>query len=751
MSMAKPEDNLPPDTKPKAKPNGSLTPIKAPSANSDDTLNPNIEYFLKHRSNVRLIRPPKSTDPHKLTPLFILHMDSYPEPGAEIFSVVFETYEVKLSDNNGAIPLDRRCSLGVYHATGGSRKDLYSDPDEVDALEIPKFERVKGAVLCIPGFASNKEIFDLGGGRGRSGTSFVEYLARAGYDAYSIDLRGTAQARRMGSRPAASMREYVEVDIPCALNAIKMIGGYQRIFLVGHSMGGALSCATAGLWRSDVAGVIHLAGLYEWGMPIVAAIESMYTRWAPGPVDILTRGARWVGKTALECTIMPFLKLCNDIVGPPAPESLTLERLKEGIDLGASDLAHFSNHQNGILERVLGVNLRYAKAHMSRYINHVMRYPLPFRQGIMALLYVKRFVPKAIEKVILDQSSSALWVKDALEDPYGMMSASLENPTWGVSLSMIKMGFESLYNNWMLDTTDKRKEIMVQKSLESAVGGNRVAAEEMVDVLERSRKRVQDDPGINEETKQKVNEQLSRAEAGYLKAAEGSLDETAGQPDEGAERRGSVESVSFQPRRDSTSSISSRRSSAASNMTAEVMNSIQSEYERWIVWNELSPYLRRFETLQHMPLFFIYANQDGIIRKRDSLAGYARSGSKWKELIDYGLAANEGKIRRSSRKAGGKKGLVPEKDEKGKGREEGRPVDRRVSDIKDAEAPRESSLDSISVQNGDEEVMSIATSAIQSAVTVDDEEEWSSSDEGLMMGGENLLTIHSGDLSPSIC
>ncbi|KAI8854551.1 hypothetical protein BC829DRAFT_194739 [Chytridium lagenaria] len=57
--------------------------------------------------------------------------------------------------------------------------------------------------------------------------------------------------------------------------------------------------------------------------------------------------------------------------------------------------------------------------------------------------------------------------------------------------------------------------------------------------------------------------------------------------------------------------------------------------ENNISWNELSPYLERFEQLEHLPLFFCHANADAILRKEDTMAGYRRSGSKWKEVIEY--------------------------------------------------------------------------------------------------------------------
>ncbi|KAJ3046455.1 hypothetical protein HK097_000846, partial [Rhizophlyctis rosea] len=165
---------------------------------------------------------------------------------------------------------------------------------------------------------------------------------------------------------------------------------------------------------------------------------------------------------------------------------------------------------------------------------------------------------------------------------------------------------------------------MLQETIDSAVSGDREAAEEMIEVLERSRKRLQKDTQIDEGIKQQVNERLQTAEAGFKKTAhEGSLNgnTTLNHSIHSllTNRRNSASLTTSALRRCSASSMSSRRGSAVSSMPPEVIETLQTHYNKWIVWNELDPYLRRFEGLQHMPLFFLYANADGIIRRRDSL------------------------------------------------------------------------------------------------------------------------------------
>ncbi|KAI8854550.1 Alpha/Beta hydrolase protein [Chytridium lagenaria] len=162
-------------------------------------------------------------------------------------------------DCTGHIPMDRRCVTAVYgHAM-----------------------KARGAVLLIPGFASNRAVFDMGGGKGGDGPSFFEYLAKRGYDTYSIDLRGSRNALSLGSKPPAFLKEHVEVDVPSAIKFIKCIGPYEKVYLIGHSMGGAISCAVAGHVPDEVAGIVHLAGLYHYTIPYMHDFSRLLPRSMP--------------------------------------------------------------------------------------------------------------------------------------------------------------------------------------------------------------------------------------------------------------------------------------------------------------------------------------------------------------------------------------------------------------------------------------------------------------------------------------
>jgi alpha-beta hydrolase superfamily lysophospholipase len=116
----------------------------------------------------------------------------------------------------------------------------------------------RGAVLLLHGYAQNRYAWHT------SRRSLVNYLAADGFDVFNLDLRGAGRSRELGTPPARSFADYVEGDLPAAVAHVLEATGERRVFLVGHSLGGALACAFAGRRPEAVRGVVTLAGLYDF-------------------------------------------------------------------------------------------------------------------------------------------------------------------------------------------------------------------------------------------------------------------------------------------------------------------------------------------------------------------------------------------------------------------------------------------------------------------------------------------------------
>ncbi len=75
-----------------------------------------------------------------------------------------------------------------------------------------------------------------------AGHSPADVLSEAGFDCWLIDLRGSrsSQAPLGKSRFDATFDDYVQHDLPGAIDYIRRITGFRRVHWVGHSMGGML-------------------------------------------------------------------------------------------------------------------------------------------------------------------------------------------------------------------------------------------------------------------------------------------------------------------------------------------------------------------------------------------------------------------------------------------------------------------------------------------------------------------------------
>src|SRR5512133_3152199 len=110
-------------------------------------------------------------------------------------------------------------------------------------------------VLLVHGIAMNRQAFDFGVVR----YSVAAFLSRAGFDCFTLDLRGAGRSRR-GPTRRWTLDTYLAEDLPAALDAIRAATGEERVLYVGHSQGAILGMALCGLHPERVAAVVALGG-----------------------------------------------------------------------------------------------------------------------------------------------------------------------------------------------------------------------------------------------------------------------------------------------------------------------------------------------------------------------------------------------------------------------------------------------------------------------------------------------------------
>ncbi|MBM4375829.1 MAG: alpha/beta hydrolase [Deltaproteobacteria bacterium] len=116
----------------------------------------------------------------------------------------------------------------------------------------------RGAVLLIHGYGQNRYVWHL------PARSFSNYLAAEGFDVFNLDLRGHGRSRHLGARPPRDLADYVRDDVPAAVAAVRRVSGHDRVFLIGHSLGGLISYAAAPALIEHVAGIVTLGSPYHF-------------------------------------------------------------------------------------------------------------------------------------------------------------------------------------------------------------------------------------------------------------------------------------------------------------------------------------------------------------------------------------------------------------------------------------------------------------------------------------------------------
>ena len=119
----------------------------------------------------------------------------------------------------------------------------------------------RGAVMLIHGFGQNRYTWH------NIHRSFSAYLAADGWDVFNVDLRGHGRSRRFGARRPRLLDDYIQQDLPAFVTEALAMSGQDKLFLVGHSMGGLIAYSVAGtLLRDRVRGVVTLGSPYRFGL-----------------------------------------------------------------------------------------------------------------------------------------------------------------------------------------------------------------------------------------------------------------------------------------------------------------------------------------------------------------------------------------------------------------------------------------------------------------------------------------------------
>lgn len=106
----------------------------------------------------------------------------------------------------------------------------------------PAVRRFEEPVILCHGLANNHAFLEF-----RAPQNLAQFLAGAGFDCYSVDLRGAGASKPPPFGPwDATVDDHVRLDVPAILELVRRTSGAGgRIIWVGHSLGGLVGLASS--------------------------------------------------------------------------------------------------------------------------------------------------------------------------------------------------------------------------------------------------------------------------------------------------------------------------------------------------------------------------------------------------------------------------------------------------------------------------------------------------------------------------
>jgi polyhydroxyalkanoate synthase len=141
-------------------------------------------------------------------------------------------------------------------------------------------EGTRAPVLLVHGFGQNRHTWHL------PSRSFSNYLARAGFDVFNLDLRGHGRSRHFGARHCRGVEDYVREDMPAAIEEVQALSGGRPVWVLGHSLGGLVAYASAPGLAGAVAGIASIGSPYDFarGSVTLSALTLFFRAVALAPL-----------------------------------------------------------------------------------------------------------------------------------------------------------------------------------------------------------------------------------------------------------------------------------------------------------------------------------------------------------------------------------------------------------------------------------------------------------------------------------
>ncbi len=123
--------------------------------------------------------------------------------------------------------------------------------------KTPVGKKAKAPVMLVHGLGQNRYSWTL------TNRSLENYLVSLGFTTFNVELRGHGLSRANGSDYPVTFEEYLTQDVPAFISEIKRITGRNKMFYMGHSLGGTISYCIGAQFQDSLLGIISIAGPFS--------------------------------------------------------------------------------------------------------------------------------------------------------------------------------------------------------------------------------------------------------------------------------------------------------------------------------------------------------------------------------------------------------------------------------------------------------------------------------------------------------
>jgi len=123
--------------------------------------------------------------------------------------------------------------------------------------KIPLHQKPLAPIMFVHGLGQNRFTWT------QSRRSMENYFVSKGFQTFNLELRGHGLSRANGSDYPRRFETYLHYDLPAFIKAINEITNGQKIFYIGHSLGGTISYCISSQFQNYFAGIISIGGPFQ--------------------------------------------------------------------------------------------------------------------------------------------------------------------------------------------------------------------------------------------------------------------------------------------------------------------------------------------------------------------------------------------------------------------------------------------------------------------------------------------------------